>query len=189
MDGAVREPDRPSRSPSTTTATSPGSTTTPAVASRRVSSAVSSASVTVCRNSVTSFDHWETISAWWTLIGVVASTPKDVSRTSQPWQWQCSTSPPEALGDPCDRRELVGQPGGEDQPPRVHGPSGRERHAELAVVLAGHVHRPVPDQLDAVPRDLLAPRGEEFRGRHAVPGQIALQMRGGRVARLARVDD
>ena len=129
---------------------------TPAAASLRRSSSESSDSATVCRKSVTSVDHWDTSAPGARAIGAVASTPKAWSRTSQPWQYgQCSTSRPQrsaqARRRPAARRS---RPVGDDAGagPWTAGRSPGSRRSRRR----GGVDHPVPDQLHAVPRDLLA---------------------------------
>ena len=88
--------------------------------------------------------------------------------------------------DSGDRRQIIGDAGGDQQKPgRFLGAIG-ERHAKALVTPAsvGHADRA---ELDAVGHELLASQRVEREGRDAVAREVAVQRLGVPVARLPRV--
>ena len=93
-----------------------------------------------------------------------------------------------ALPDPRNVRQLVYQPRGDQQPPCADPEAVLQRHGEAAVDRLSRgdasVEHPRAVAADLLPADL------QQRGRvRAVPGEEPVDAGGGRVTRLAGVDD
>src|SRR5918997_1211377 len=102
--------------------------------------------------------------------------------------WAMQHVTPPALPDPRNVRQLVDEPGGDQQPPGADPAAVLQRHGEAAVDRLGRGDASV-ENAHAIAANLL-PSSLEQRGRgHAVPGEEPVDPGGGRVAGLARVDD
>ena len=108
------------------------------------------------------------------------------SRTSQPWQYgQCSTSRPHRSRQPGHVGQLIGQPGGDQQPPARGTVARRPARPRSRRRAPAADHRARRD-LTAVAAHLAAARASSSRGRHPVPGEAVRARRGRRVARPRR---
>ena len=93
------------------------------------------------------------------------------------------------VGEALDVGEHVDQTGGGEHPAGDQRVAADELDAEVIVVGPGHLDHAAVDHLAAVAADLVATDRGQRRGRHAVVSEVAVQVRGGGVARLAGVDD
>jgi transcriptional regulator with XRE-family HTH domain len=96
---------------------------------------------------------------------------------------------PPPFGKAVDVRELVYQTGRGEHPPSHDGVAADELNAETVVVAAHHSCDAFAEDLAAVATDLLTTEGGQLRGRKALATEVAVHVCGGRVARLAGVDD
>ena len=92
------------------------------------------------------------------------------------------------VAEPGDVRQLVAQPGRDQQPPRRDPLTVGEEDPEPAAAVGHEVGDGAGDDLAAVPRDLVPAGGEQLGGWQAVAGEVAVHVGGRGVARLARVD-
>ena len=97
--------------------------------------------------------------------------------------------PAKSPGDAGDRRQLVGESGGDQHAAGVQRGTVRHRHSEDSVVHSLQANDPSGPHLDAVRGDLGAADRQQLGRRNPFPPEVAVHVLGGRVAGAAIVDD
>jgi hypothetical protein len=92
------------------------------------------------------------------------------------------------LGQAGDGRQLVAQPGGDQQTPGRDLLPAVEKDPEPGPAVGHQIGDDAGDDLAAVAGDLVPAGGKELGGGHAVAGQVAVHVRSGGVAWLAGID-